>query len=271
MFRTLSDHPLVWSNYEELQEVFHQASPVDDVVGERIPRPPSPDEIQTIQSLIYRAAHNREIVKDTPLLRHLPLGLFRRKVSWIYKRSPIRVVEKTPANCLRVPFLAHAFPDARFIFLVRSPEAVISSLMEGWKFWSGATDGEWTFTKWHYLAPPGWKSYTDKPLEEICAFQWIESNRIALRDLDGHAADRYMLVRHENAVSNPKATYADILDFCELPASPYLAKRIASLDERLYTHHGSAPQREKWRRLHEEEVESVRPLFQPMKDRLYGP
>ena len=35
-------------------------------------------------------------------------------VSW--NASTITIVEKTPENCLRVPYLLDLFPDARFVF-----------------------------------------------------------------------------------------------------------------------------------------------------------
>ncbi|MFM8351941.1 MAG: sulfotransferase family protein, partial [Actinomycetales bacterium] len=35
--------------------------------------------------------------------------------------GPTRMLEKTPKNALRVPFLAAAFPDARFVYLYRDP------------------------------------------------------------------------------------------------------------------------------------------------------
>jgi len=37
--------------------------------------------------------------------------------------------------------------------------------MEGWKLWNRVPEeGRWQFTKWHYLVPPGWQAYVDRPL-----------------------------------------------------------------------------------------------------------
>ncbi len=58
----------------------------------------------------------------------------------------IRMLEKTPKNALRIPFLAKVFPEARFIYLHRDPHQVLSSMMEGWE--SGR------FTMYRNL--PGW-------------------------------------------------------------------------------------------------------------------
>lgn len=272
LFRTLSDHPRMWSRYEELPRVFWAVSPIHPVRGERIDEDPSPEVAGQVARALYAEAHNREIFKDASVLGHLPRSLFKKRLNFLYKRPPIRFVEKTPANSLRVPFLAAAFPDARFIFLVRKAEAVISSLMEGWKFWSGVEskgDAAWSYTKWHYLAPPGWKDQVGRKLQEICAFQWVESNRLARDDLETCCPDRYMMVRHEDLLAAPSREYKTLREFCEMPPSPFFQSRVASLDERVYTHHLSAPRPEKWKDLHAEEVESVRHLFQPLMEELY--
>ena len=47
--------------------------------------------------------------------------------------DPVRLLEKTPKNALRVPFFARIFPDALFVFLWRDPRENISSIMEAWR------------------------------------------------------------------------------------------------------------------------------------------
>jgi len=41
-------------------------------------------------------------------------------------------VDKTPRYYLIVPFLAEAFPDARFVFLFRNPLEVLASILKAW-------------------------------------------------------------------------------------------------------------------------------------------
>mgnify|MGYP003593273794 FL=1 len=45
----------------------------------------------------------------------------------------IRLLEKTPKNVLRIPFMRQVFPDARFVVLWRDPRAVLSSMIEAWR------------------------------------------------------------------------------------------------------------------------------------------
>ena len=47
-------------------------------------------------------------------------------------RETVRLLEKTPKNALRIPFLDRLFPDALYIFLVRRARDNISSMMDAW-------------------------------------------------------------------------------------------------------------------------------------------
>ncbi|MEO1672044.1 MAG: aspartyl/asparaginyl beta-hydroxylase domain-containing protein, partial [Cyanobacteria bacterium J06631_2] len=47
--------------------------------------------------------------------------------------SGVRMLEKTPKNALRIPFLNAIFPDALFIYLYRDPHENVSSIMEAWQ------------------------------------------------------------------------------------------------------------------------------------------
>ena len=46
--------------------------------------------------------------------------------------AALRLLEKTPKNALRIPFLAAAFPEARFIYLYRDPSVNLASIIEAW-------------------------------------------------------------------------------------------------------------------------------------------
>ena len=46
---------------------------------------------------------------------------------WNGKNRPRYIVEKTPSNCFRVPFITEAFPTAKFIHIIRDGRAVTAS------------------------------------------------------------------------------------------------------------------------------------------------
>ncbi len=269
IFNNLAEHPSTWGLYEESQHIFYRHYPIHPEMGDRIADAPTPEVADAITRAFYDEAHNKEVLKDLPVLRLISRKLLQRPMNRLYKRPPLRLVEKTPANSLRIPFLARLFPEARILFVVRRAEDTISSLMEGWKNWSNTGSGPWIYGEWHYLVPPGWRAWTHRQLAEICAFQWVESNRTALQDLEEHCRGRYLVVRYEDTMAEPVAAFERIRQYCELPESPYYEQLAQKLEQRVFTHGGSRPRAGKWRELHGEEIEHARPLFQELSDRLY--
>ncbi len=159
-----------------------------------------------------------------------------------------RLLEKTPKNSLRIPFLLRAFPDAQFIFLWRDPRENVSSIMEAWRSGNWVTypqlpdwDGPWSL-----LLPPAWKNLRGAPLEAIAAQQWLQANEIALQDLQQLQADRWTSVAFHDFLADPAATIQRICDFLDLPFDEALQTRTAGpLPLSRYTQ--TAPASEKWR------------------------
>ena len=270
LFNNLSAHPDTWSLYIESQDIFYRHHSIHPELGDRLTEPPTETEREDIERYFYRTAHNKEFFKDTPGLRRVPRKLLQRPLNPLYKGGPLRLVEKTPSNSLRVPYLAKLFPDAKWLFLVRRGEDVVSSLMEGWKNWSRSGD-HWHYTRWHYLVPPGWRDYTTRNLQEICAFQWVESNRMTWEDLNTHLPGRFLMLRHEDLMADPNAAYRRIREYCGLRPSGWFDRVIANIRGRVYTTGGSAPRREKWRDMHEREIMSVQTMLDPVNALFYPP
>lgn len=270
LFRNLSMHPDMWSLYVESQDEFYRRWPIDPQLGDRVVDPPSAEVSDQLSRDLYRAAHNKERFRDTPLLGMIPPKLLQRPLGVLWKRPPIRLVEKTPANALRIPMLARVFPDALFLFIVRRGEDVVSSLMEGWKNWSGTEGREaWRYSKWHYLVPPGWQEWTGRPLEDICTFQWTSSTETAKQDLDRWAPDRYLELRHEDLIADPVSGYRRITEFCGLRQSPSFDRVMDGATDRVFTTGGSRPRSDKWKRLHRDPILRVRDTIESLNARYY--
>ena len=97
------------------------------------------------------------------------------------------MLEKTPKNSLRVPFLARVFPEARFIYLYRDPRQVLSSMIEAWttgRFRTYPQLPGWTGPAWSLLLVPGWRELIGRPLHEIVAAQWNAATRLLIDDLE---------------------------------------------------------------------------------------
>ena len=122
--------------------------------------------------------------------------------------APIRLLEKTPKNALRVPFLAKAYPDAMFVYLHRDPRATVSSILDAWKSGRYVTYPRlpgWGQTPWSLLLVPGWRDYIGRQLEEVAALQWATTTTILLDDLAALDPSRWTIAGHEELLADPNA------------------------------------------------------------------
>lgn len=178
------------------------------------------------------------------------------------------LLEKTPKNSLRVPFLKQVFPDARFIFLWREPRENISSIMEAWRAGGWVTyralpgwEGPWSL-----LLPQGWQSLRGAPLESVAAWQWQCANETALDDLQRLPQEDWTAVAYHDFVADPQATIRRLCAFANVPFDAALQARTAgALPLSRHTHTEPAPG--KWRR-NEAAIERVLPNVEACWQRL---
>ncbi|MFW6063468.1 MAG: sulfotransferase family protein [Chloroflexota bacterium] len=191
---------------------------------------------------------------------------------------PIRLLEKTPENCLRLPFLLALFPDAQIIYLIRNGPANVNSLMEGWRQphlfpgyqvpepvrIPGDERGRWAFT-----LIPGWRELLDRPLEEVCAWQWIRCNEAVLDHREQTAGSvPYHTVHYEDLIAAPGDVLRGIADFIGVDYQKELSHSAGELPRINVI---SAPDREKWRRQNPEAIRRILPLIRPTMARLGYP
>ena len=179
-----------------------------------------------------------------------------------------RMVEKTPKNALRVPFLAAAFPQATFVYLHRAARPTLSSMIEAWqagRFRTYPRLPGWTAPlPWSLLLVPGWRDLHGRPLAEIVARQWAATTGVLLADLAALPPERVRAISYEAFLAAPQA---GIVALCAglglawdrdlgagLPLSPTTVSR---------------PEPEKWRR-HEADLEAVAPLFADAEARAHA-
>ncbi len=101
-------------------------------------------------------------------------------------------LDKTPRYYLIVPFLAQAFPRAKFIFLFRNPVAVVSSIINTWH-----------------------RSRISSSLRAnyVDIFKGPEAMAQGVRYLGSRA----MTVNYLQLVADPQAVVADICNFIDIP------------------------------------------------------
>jgi uncharacterized protein (TIGR03032 family) len=178
-------------------------------------------------------------------------------------RAPIRLLEKTPKNALRVPFLSAAYPDASFVYLHRPPEAAISSMIHAWisgRFVTYPQLPGWPGT-WSLLMVPGWRGLLGESIDQIAAAQWATTTEILLDDLAALDRDRWCIASYERLVADPDRECRRLAERLDLtwdrPLIAPLPPSRTTLDP---------PDPDKWRR-DEDVIDAVRPTFGPVADR----
>jgi hypothetical protein len=142
----------------------------------------------------------------------------------------IRALEKTPENALRVAFLAHAFPDARFIFLHREARQNVNSILEAWHhdgFINIPRLPGWKRERWHFLLPQGWHALNDAPLMEVAAFQWSAANQQALEDLEAVPQDRWISIDYMELLGAPESVVHRVCALAEIAFDDRLAAALS--------------------------------------------
>ncbi|MGV8941820.1 MAG: sulfotransferase [Lysobacter sp.] len=181
------------------------------------------------------------------LLRNRLFAALRDRLQSAPNNSgPVRVLEKTPKNALRIPFLKAVFPDARFIYLHRDPRQVLGSMIDGWEsghFQMYPNLPGWTGLTWSFLLTPGWRESIGQPLPEVVASQWEAVTQVLLDDLDELDRADWIAVDHGRFLADPQAEVKRVCDWAgwkwgrvldrELPLSRYTL---------------SPPDPDKWRR-----------------------
>jgi hypothetical protein len=124
-----------------------------------------------------------------------------------------RLIEKSPANTLRIRFLQRVFPDASFVGIVRNGIAVAEGIVR---------KRRWDPDRPHLAGLP-------TTLTEA-AEQWAHANMVLLQDLAG--LPNAMVIRYEELVSEPISTLRRVLMHCGLDLSAFpIPKFETELDE----------------------------------------
>jgi Sulfotransferase family/Aspartyl/Asparaginyl beta-hydroxylase len=171
---------------------------------------------------------------------------------------PVRTLEKTPKNALRIPFLAAAFPEARFIYLYRDPRPTLASMIEAWSSGRFRTYPQlpgWPGPPWSLLLIPGWQDLIGAPLNRIVAEQWSTTTRILLDDLEALPRDRWRAVRYEAFIAAPQAVASDLCRTVDLRWDRALGASLPLARNTL-----SPPSTEKWR-ARAQEIGAVESLY----------
>ena len=170
----------------------------------------------------------------------------------------MRLLEKTPKNALRIPFMKQLFPDAYFVYLFRDPKPVLASMIDAWqsgKFRTYPDLPGWSGQSWSLLLTPGWRELDGQQLHHIVAHQWATATRIMLDDLEALDQQSVVKVRYENLLAMPKLELDRVCALTGITAVP--AFNVLPLSKHTLTQ----PDPEKWKR-HADLIEEIWPIIE---------
>jgi len=177
---------------------------------------------------------------------------------------PVRMLEKTPKNALRIPFLAAVFPEAEFIYLYRDPRPTLASMMEAWSSGRFRTYPQlpgWPGPPWSLLLVPEWRRLVGAPLNQIVAEQWATTTRILLDDLEGLPVSRWRALSYETFIASPDKAAASLCQGVGLTWDRPVATSLPLARNTL-----SPPDQHKWQ-ARAAEIEAVAAIFLKQDER----
>jgi hypothetical protein len=250
LFETLSRFQEFWSIGKESHDLIegipalHPSS--HDYGSNRLDETiATPEIIQTLQKRFVAQLRNHDHV-------------FYLNLEADHRPNPLRLLEKTPKNALRIPFLKAVFPEAHFIYLYRQPAPNISSILEGWRlrrFVSYRNLPHWPYQEWSFLLIPHWQKLSHCSLAEIVAHQWTAANAAILQDLQALPRHQWQFIDYDDLVNTPQATIRHIIKFAGLTPDETIERSLAmGLPTSCMTLSASSP--DKWRK-QEDEINPV--------------
>jgi hypothetical protein len=169
------------------------------------------------------------------------------------------IVEKTPHNILRIPYVRAIFPEAHFLYIVRNPLSFVSSVELKWqqpatrkrivkrlkttpvtqlqhyvkRFLNQQWNNRILQRKYLSIWGPRYKGIQEdlktEDLMTVIARQWSRSSSKAERELALFEEGRVLRLRYEDFVQNPLSEMDRICAHCGLKMSSEMAKTVREM------------------------------------------
>jgi uncharacterized protein (TIGR03032 family) len=161
---------------------------------------------------------------------------------------------------LRVPLLAAAFPDARFVVSFREPAAAITEMLAAWRsgrFVSCPELPGWDGPAWSLPLTPEWRELRGLPLGEIVVAQWAAITERLFDDLEALAPERWAACDLAMLLAEPRAELQRLCGFLEIDYDQALLTPVETA-ARAVAGQAAAPAAELTAHLHHTTVASSR-------------
>jgi hypothetical protein len=207
-----------------------------------------------------------------------------RFLSYQSRHDNRRIMEKTPPNILKVPYVHAIFPEATYLHITRNPFSYISSMEFKWQRTKTVKGLRRTLEatpptqlpyyvsqfaehfvlkkvlkkKYISIYGPRYKGI-DQDLKEheklrVIARQWAICNRKAREHLARLGKDRVFSFRYEDLVENPQTLFRQIYDHCGLDYNDDMLRRAQEMVD--------PGRQEKWLRLDRQRLNTIMPEIQ---------
>lgn len=260
LFETLKRHPGLWTLGDESHAEIENVSGLS-------PRDRGFESNALAGTDLTHEAQDR-ILENFALQLRDSQG--RRWLTADARPDELRLLEKTPKNALRIPFLDALFPDAMFIFLCRDIRENVGSIMDAWESGRFVTYPDlpgWTGMPWSLMLPPGWRNMQGKPLAEIAACQWQSANSAILDALETMPTQRWRVLDYAALLKDPQHVFVRACDFIGIPHHPGIESDLAVQGLPLSRYTLMPPDKDKWRR-HEAAIKQIVPGTEKLARRL---
>ncbi len=197
-----------------------------------------------------------------------------------------RIMEKTPNNVVRIPYVHKIFPESKFLYIVRNPLSQLSSSELKWKPVIDWQDRRWAWyrikntpkTQLLFYVGKFLRELYDKKIlgkehahlfgvlykgiqkdrkklttEEIIAKQWVYSSRQADKDFAKFDECIILRIRYEDFVNSPVDGFASILHQVGYRMTKKIAEEIPKFVDPNRQH--------KWQRLNSKILRRCLPIL----------
>jgi hypothetical protein len=180
----------------------------------------------------------------------------RRFLRYQEKYGGLRVLEKTPSNTMRIPYVRRIFPSSQIVYIVRNPLDQLSSSEVQWRssirfsklisriketptlqlpyyarrlfvdlFRKKLLKSDYVST-WGVRYPGIQNDMQSHSVEEIIAKQWVACSQQARSDLEALPNNAYISVKYEDVVRDPVPAMENICDHLKLSLSDEMKSMI---------------------------------------------
>lgn len=220
----------------------------------------------------------------SPIIEHIRRRFYR----FVKQHGKQRLFEKTPSNCLRLPFIRAVYPEAKIIHVIRDGRSVFRSadailnvgyyrqellsrrlleMLEETPLWAWPAYvpriTETVNCKLRHRPlpfwgprPRGWREWVKADSRNVVlAKQWVATISQAIRDGDAISSDNYYRFYYEDLMIRPQEVMRSIVEFAELADADELVEYVEKTVD---------PTRQgKWRELLDEAIlEEIRPYME---------